>query len=186
MNVCSFGFLRTCAWSHMYFNMFSRNSKIICSRINCMILLVTAPRLVFPATEKGLWLMNEFRWRPLGVGEPGLVKPGAATALGVPNSSPQCLWRAPWGDGDGLFTAKQGGRVRNKEKLEQQSFSLVKRRKIFPMRTVRYTDCAVFGGSPDPAGGSQITELVCCEHKAKPVAFEVTPSLSYPMVLRLL
>lgn len=115
--------------------------------------------------------MNGSGWGPQGAGEPGLVKPGAATALGASNSCPQWLRTAPWGNGDGLFKAMQGRRIRrNKEKLKQQSFSLAIRRKIFPMRTVRYADYAVFGDSPDTAGGSQITELICCKQKTKAVA----------------
>lgn len=82
--------------------------------------------------------MSQLRWSLQGDGKPGLVQPGADTALGAPNSSTQCLWRGPWGDGDGIFTVVQGARMRNKkEKLNQKSFSLIISRNFFPMRTVR-------------------------------------------------
>lgn len=112
--------------------------------------------------------MNEFRWGPQGVGEPGLVKPGATAALGAPNSSPQCPWRAPWWDGDGLFTAMQGERVRNKEKLKEQSFSLAIRNKNLPYEDSQMCILCSLWRFSRPSW--RITELICCKQKAKSVA----------------
>lgn len=73
--------------------------------------LITALTWVLPPMEKGHSSMNGFRWGPQGIGEPGLVNPGAATALGTPNIIPHCLRRAPWGNWDLGFVqpCREGG-----------------------------------------------------------------------------
>ena len=46
-------------------------------------------------------------------------------ALRGPNSSPRCLWGGPQGEGAGLFTVVQHGKVGDSgPKLKQQTFRL--------------------------------------------------------------